>query len=57
MILILIYIYIYIYIFFNILLLFFSLSVMSNFLQPHGLRTPGFPVLHHLLELAQICFH
>ena len=22
-------------------------------LPPHGLSTPGFPVLHHLLELAQ----
>ena len=26
---------------------------MSDSLQPHGCSTPGFPVLHHLLELAQ----
>ena len=31
----------------------FGCSVMSDSLQPHGLQ-PGFPVLHHLLELAQI---
>ena len=26
-------------------------------LQPHGLNMPGFPVLHHLLELAQTHVH
>ena len=26
-------------------------------LQSHGLSTPGFPVLHHLLELAQTYIH
>ena len=28
-------------------------SVASNTLQPHGLQHTGFPVLHHLPELAQ----
>ena len=28
-------------------------SVMSDSLWPHGLRMPGFPVRHQLLELAQ----
>ena len=36
----------------NIWLL-FSLSVISDSLWPHGLQKPAFPVLHHLLELAQ----
>ena len=30
---------------------------MSDSLQPHGLSTPGFPVLHYLLEFAQIHVH
>ena len=37
----------------------FSCSVMSDSLQAHGLpcSTPGFPVLHQLLELTQIHVH
>ena len=35
----------------------FSHSVMSNSLQPHGLRMLGFPVHHQLLELAQTHVH
>ena len=35
----------------------FSLSVMSDSLQPHGLRTPGFPVQHQLPELTQTHVH
>ena len=31
----------------------FSRSVMSDSLRPHGLSTPGVPVYHQLLELAQ----
>ena len=38
-------------------MLLFSHSVMSNSLQPHDCHTPGFPVLHHLLELAQTHVH
>ena len=34
-----------------------SCQVMSNSLQPHGLSTPGFPVLHYLLEFAQTQVH
>ena len=34
------------------LLLLFSHSVMSTFCHPMDCSTPGFPVLHHLLELA-----
>ena len=34
-------------------LLLFSHSVLSDSLRPHGLHPPGFPVLHHLPELAQ----
>ena len=30
---------------------------VSNSLRPHGLQQPGFPVLHHLMELAQIHVH
>ena len=30
---------------------------MSNSLQPHGLQTPGVPVLHHIPEFAQIYVH
>ena len=38
--------------------LLFSLSDVSNSLQPHGLQhTPGFPVLHHLPEFAQTHVH
>ena len=35
----------------------FSCSVMSNYLWPHGLRPPGFPVHHQLPELAQTYVH
>ena len=35
----------------------FSHSVVSNCLQPHGLRMPGFPVHHQLPELTQIHVH
>ena len=35
----------------------FSRSVMSDSLWPHGLRHAGFPVLHYLLEFAQIHVH
>ena len=30
---------------------------MCDSLQPHGLSMPGFPVLHHLPELAQTHVH
>ena len=40
-----------------VLLLFFSCSVMSSSLQPMGYSTPGFPVLHYLLEFAQTHVH
>jgi len=39
------------------LLLLFSHSVMSTFCHPMVCSTPGFPVLHHLLELAQTHVH
>ena len=39
------------------LLLLFSRSVVSNFLCPVECSTPGFPVLHHLLKLAQTHVH
>ena len=39
------------------MLLLFSFSVVSNYLQPMDCSTPGFPVLHHLLELAQTHVH
>ena len=35
----------------------FSLSVVSNFCNPMDYSTPHFPVLHHLLELAQTHVH
>ena len=36
----------------------FSYSVISDSLQPHGLySTPGFPVHHQILELAQTHIH
>ena len=38
-------------------LLLFSRSVVSDSLQPHNCSTPGFPVLHHLLEFAQTDVH
>ena len=38
-------------------LLLFSRSVMSDSLQPMDCSTPGFPVLHHLLEFAQTHVH
>ena len=41
----------------TLLLLLFSRSVMSNNWWSHGCSTPGFPVLHHLPELAQTLFH
>ena len=30
---------------------------MSNSLQPHGLKHPGFPLFHYLLEFAQTHAH
>ena len=41
----------------NYLLLFFSHSVLSDSLQPHGLQHSRFLALHHLLELAQTHDH
>ena len=41
----------------NLLLYLFSCSVRSGSLQPHELQHPRFPVLHHLLELAQTHVH
>ena len=38
------------------MLLLFSRSVVSDS-APHGLQHPGFPVLHYLLEFAQIHVH
>ena len=38
-------------------LLLFSRSVVSDPLRPHHCSTPGFPALHHPLELAQIHVH
>ena len=35
----------------HLLLLFFSCSVVSDSLWPHGFSTPSFPVLHHLPEV------
>ena len=35
----------------------FGCSVMSDSLRPHGLSTPGFPVHHQLLHLAQTHVH
>ena len=50
--------------FIHLELLLFSHSVISNSLWPHGwlcdtmdFSTPGFPVLHHLPELAQTHLH
>ena len=40
-----------------LLLLLFSCSVVSNSLQPMDYSTPGFPVLHYLLEFAQTHVH
>ena len=39
------------------ILLLFSHSVTSNSLQPHRLKHTGFPVLHHLPELAKTHVH
>ena len=39
------------------LLLFFSHSVVSDSLRPHGLQRTRLPVLHHLLEHAQTHVH
>ena len=41
----------------SLLLLLFSRSVVCDCLWPHGLHTPGFPVLHHLPEFAQTHVH
>ena len=41
----------------TLLIIQFSHSVVSDFLQAHGLSTPGFPVHHQLLELAQTHVH
>ena len=38
-------------------LLLFSPSVVSNSFDPMDYSTPDFPVLHYLLELAQIHLH
>jgi len=35
----------------------FSLSVMSDSLQPHDCCTPGLPVHHQLLEVTQTHVH
>ena len=32
-------------------------NVVSEILGPHGLGAPGFPVFHHLQELAQTHVH
>ena len=40
-----------------LLLSLFSCSVISDSLPPHGLQHARFPVLYHLLELAQIHAH
>ena len=37
--------------------LLFSHSVVSDSFDPMDGSTPGFPVLHHLLELAQTHIH
>ena len=37
--------------------LLFSSSVVSDSLQPRDCSLPGFPVLHHLLELAETHVH
>ena len=34
-----------------------SIAIQCLTLRPHGLRTPGFPVLHHLPEFAQTHVH
>ena len=41
----------------SISLLLFCRSVVPDSLRPHGLQHAGFPVLHHLLELAQTHVH
>ena len=41
----------------QIILLLFSRSVVSSSLQPMKCSTPGFPVLHYLLKLAQTHVH
>ena len=42
----------------GILVLFFSVAQLCLTLcDPVACSTPGFPVLHHLLELAQIHVH
>jgi len=39
------------------MLFLFGPSVLSDSLWPHGLQHAGFPVLHYLLEFAQIHVH
>ena len=41
----------------HLLWLLFSCSVVSDFLQPHGLQHARLPVLHHLPELAHTHVH
>ena len=36
---------------------FFSCPVMSDFCDPMDCSTPGLPVLHHILEFAQVHIH
>ena len=43
--------------FVSALLLLFSCSVVSDLLDPLDCSTPGFPVLHYVLELAQAHVH
>ena len=45
------------YMWLNYIWLLFSCSVRSDSLWPMDCSTPGLPVLHHLLELAQIHVH
>ena len=35
----------------------FSHSVISDYLQPHGLQHAGFPVHHQCMELTEIHIH
>ena len=43
--------------FFDVHLLLFSCSVVSDSFDPVDCSTPGFPVHHHLPELAQTHVH
>ena len=47
---------------YTVSIMLFSNSVMSDSLRPHlwdpmDYSTPGFPILHHLLELVQMHVH